>query len=82
MKYLLIIDDTVTVTGPGVDVRVVTDPPVSSLEEMRGNPSLALALGQAALGVVHNVLEIGSKMAGPVGDQQLRLDPPRDAAEN
>ena len=80
-KYLLIIEDTVTIAGPGIDVKIVTEPPITSMEEMQACNSTAVAIGQAALQTVHNILQIGAKMAGPGSPPEIQLDAPRNAPE-
>ena len=82
MKYHIFIEDTVTISGAGVDVRVLTDPPLTTPEEIQSCNSLAVTIGQAALSAIHHSLQVGQKMAGPVGSPELQLTPPRNSAEN
>jgi hypothetical protein len=81
MKYHISIEDTFTANGPGVDVRVLTDPPLTTHEEILACGSLAVTIGQAALSTIHHALQVGAKMAGPTTPPEIQLDVPRNAPE-
>ncbi len=61
MKFLITIEDTVTVGGPGVDVRFHSDPPTQP-EALPDTMAKHLAL--MAVGVIDTAITVGDKMNG------------------